>query len=287
MPRRKDIPQQQTCAPARASGEESVLMRWNDLCGAELLAGNYHHHAFLPHWHDAYMLSATAQGPQRIRYRGTEQILSPGDLVSLNPGEVHDGEAADPQAGWHFRALYLSEAIVRDMLQIYDSALSPVFESVLRNDRAAADFLQLHTRLQEALSQLERESLLALSLPDFFGIRNSPAVERGLPRASPALRRVRDYLDAEWANAVSLDDLSAISGCSRYHLLRSFRTAFGLPPHAYQMQLRVWRAKDLLFQGMAASEAALETGFYDQAHMTNVLRRYTGATPRRMRTVAQ
>jgi AraC-like DNA-binding protein len=287
MPRRKDIPQQQTCAPARASGEDSVLMRWKDLPGAELLAGDYHHHAFLPHWHDAYMLAATAQGPQRIHYRGTEQILSPDDLVSLNPGEVHDGEAANPEGGWQFRALYLSEAIVRDMLQIYDSPLAPVFESALQDSQAAADFLQLHTKLQHASSKLERESLLTLSLPSFFGIRDSSAVERGLHRASPALHRVREYLDAEWANAVALDDLSSISGLSRYHLLRSFRTAFGLPPHAYQMQLRVWRAKDLLFEGMPASEAALETGFYDQAHMTNTLRRYTGATPRRMRTVAQ
>jgi AraC-like DNA-binding protein len=49
------------------------------------------------------------------------------------------------------------------------------------------------------------------------------------------------------------------------------------------MQLRVMRAKELLFGGMAAKDAALEAGFYDQAHLTNALRRYTGVTPGRVR----
>ena len=52
--------------------------------------------------------------------------------------------------------------------------------------------------------------------------------------------------------------------------------------HAYQMQLRVVRAKELLFNGIAAKDVALEVGFYDQAHLTNALRRYTGVTPGRV-----
>jgi AraC-like DNA-binding protein len=76
-----------------------------------------------------------------------------------------------------------------------------------------------------------------------------------------------------------LKELSKIAGLSRYHLLRSFRSRFGLPPHAYQMQLRVLHAKEFLFAGMAAKDAAQEAGFCDQAHLTHALRRSTGVTP--------
>jgi len=133
-------------------------------------------------------------------------------------------------------------------------------------------------------SQLERQCLLSTlsehMLRQTFGFR--PRRGGTLAASRSALDTVREYLDARWVSPVSLDELAAVAGLSRYHLLRSFRMRFGLPPHAYQNQLRVRHAKELLFQGAAITKAALESGFYDQAHLTNVLRRHTGVTPARL-----
>jgi len=269
-----------TLCPARASGETSVLLRWSELDGAELLHGDFHHHAFLPHWHDAYMLSISAHGHQRLRLGGTEHIVSPGVLTSLHPGELHDGEAADPATGWHFRALYLSEELVRSALSDDDAPafeVSPVDSSPLGNT-----FLRLHTALQHAATRLERDSLLTHYLPQFFQ-RDYSFTNRSISRSDTSgVERVRDFLHAAWHNPVPLEDLAQIAGISRFHLLRTFRKRYGLPPHAYQMQLRVRHAKEMLFAGMPLREVALDAGFYDQAHLTNTLRRYTGATPGRL-----
>ncbi|ADV82208.1 helix-turn-helix transcriptional regulator [Terriglobus saanensis] len=283
MARSIEAPPKRALCPARAAGETSVLLRWSELDGAELLHGDFYHHAFLPHWHDAYMLSISAHGHQRLRLRGTEHIVSPGVLTSLHPGELHDGEAADPATGWHFRALYLSEELVRSSLSDDDLPETPAFEISPRDSQPLGEtFLRLHTSLQQAESRLERDSLLVHYLPQFFQ-RDRSITNRSVSLSDTSgVEHVRDFLHATWHNSVPLEDLAQIAGISRFHLLRTFRRRYGLPPHAYQMQLRVRHAKEMLFAGMPLREVALDTGFYDQAHLTNTLRRYTGATPGRL-----
>jgi len=82
---------------------------------------------------------------------------------------------------------------------------------------------------------------------------------------------------------VSLEDLAAAAGLSAFHLLRVFKKATGLTPHAWLTQLRVERARHLLLAGVTPAETALATGFYDQSHFTNTFRRFMGVTPRRYR----
>jgi AraC-like DNA-binding protein len=70
---------------------------------------------------------------------------------------------------------------------------------------------------------------------------------------------------------------------SPFHLLRVFRAAVGLPPHAYQIQLRVARAKELLRAGMPIAAVAVEVGFVDQSHLTRHFKRLVGVPPGRYR----
>lgn len=91
---------------------------------------------------------------------------------------------------------------------------------------------------------------------------------------------VRRHLCDHVADPVRLDDLARLAGRSRCHLLRMFQQVTGLPPHAYQTQLRVEAAKGLLAAGHAITQVAAETGFSDQSHFSRVFRDLTGATPR-------
>jgi AraC-like DNA-binding protein len=81
---------------------------------------------------------------------------------------------------------------------------------------------------------------------------------------------------------VTLHELAAVAGMSAYHLSRLFRLETGLPPHEYQTQLRVLRAKTLLLRGESASEAAYSAGFASQSHLIRHFRRLVGTTPGRL-----
>ncbi|MBZ2172230.1 AraC family transcriptional regulator [Nitratidesulfovibrio sp. SRB-5] len=109
----------------------------------------------------------------------------------------------------------------------------------------------------------------------------APRPETAVPPETTAIiDAVRRHLRDHVADPVRLDDLARLAGRSRCHLLRMFQQATGLPPHAYQTQLRVEAAKGLLAAGHSISHVAAETGFSDQSHFSRVFRDLTGATPR-------
>jgi AraC-like DNA-binding protein len=94
------------------------------------------------------------------------------------------------------------------------------------------------------------------------------------------LRRVFDYIEENLANDVSLSELAAIVDLSRAHFSRQFKTSTGLPPHRYQLALRIERAKNLLLQSnLSLKEVALSCGFFDQGHLSKSFRRLVGLSP--------
>ena len=57
----------------------------------------------------------------------------------------------------------------------------------------------------------------------------------------------------------------------------------GLSLSAYQMQIRIDRAKKLLARGTPIARVASEMGFYDQSHFGSHFKRLVGTTPRNYR----
>ena len=103
---------------------------------------------------------------------------------------------------------------------------------------------------------------------------------------SPRIRRVQEFVEVHVGEALCLDDLAEVAGLSRYHFSRVFREEVGQTPWAFVRDRRIERAKDLLAEGRSPAEAAHEAGFFDQSHLTRVLRRFDGRTPGDLRDAA-
>ncbi|HEY9645506.1 MAG TPA: AraC family transcriptional regulator, partial [Chroococcidiopsis sp.] len=90
---------------------------------------------------------------------------------------------------------------------------------------------------------------------------------------------VRAYLEAHYAEPVSIDHLATLAGLSPYYLIRSFRQQVGLSPHSYQLQWQLRQAKRSLHSPAPLSDIAIATGFYDQSHLNRHFKRAFGITP--------
>src|SRR5215207_1673957 len=104
-------------------------------------------------------------------------------------------------------------------------------------------------------------------------------------RRPPAwLAQLQDYLMSDLAIVPDLATLAAIAGVHRVHVARAFRDHLGCTVGDFVRRLRVRRACELLTAtAVPLSDVAMRAGFFDQSHMTRVVKRFLGVTPAALR----
>jgi AraC-like DNA-binding protein len=135
----------------------------------------------------------------------------------------------------------------------------------------------LVTRMSHPVVPLE----CAATLRPVLGRLTASAAPVGslLPRQGTPLGAARDYLRAHSIESVTIAELADMMGLAESHLIRAFQREFGLPPHAYQMRLRLAAACELLASGLSVSTVAFECGFADQSHLSRNFKTVYGLTP--------
>lgn len=231
------------------------------------------------HWHSTLYICVVTKGASRLDVRGSSLITTTHTLGVVASGEVH----ANQKTGCTFRCIFIAPDLLRSAVeQFLEHAIpNPEFRSgEIADPQAALRFLELHCVLENPSSELERDASLFDFLQQFVSRHGAASVATPKECAEDAaVLRVKRLLDERYAEAVSLRELARLTGLSPFHLNRCFARKVGLPPHAYQLQLRLKSAKAFLGEGRSASEAASIAGFYDQSHFTHHLKRSERMTP--------
>ena len=103
-----------------------------------------------------------------------------------------------------------------------------------------------------------------------------------MPQVPPAryLLRAKDFVDARYADAITVDDLAAVAGLSRAHFSRMFTRTFGESPHAYLQSRRLERAAALLrYTDRSAAEVGVMVGLQSIGSFTTSFARVFGRPP--------
>jgi AraC-like DNA-binding protein len=158
----------------------------------------------------------------------------------------------------------------------------PFFRTAVVFERdVIRQYLNLHLAFEEPASSLRTQTLLLDFLSTLISrfAENSSSTFPASGQERLAVTRACEYLSEHYAENVSLEKLASIAHLSPFHFSRVFAGTLGLPPHAFQTQLRILRAKALLRQGYSISAVAAETGFADQSHFTRHFKRLMVITP--------
>lgn len=243
----------------------------------------------------AYVIGIAAGRAYHLRRGRESRIVRPGQLVVLDPSAAHSGSPAEGGA-WAGRLLVIEPPDADDGYgmpprgapfpdPLVGAGHVPGPDENNHGTTLARCFRALHQEMEQPGSALEREGavwsfLARLAAPGDPADR-SPAVPDPAVRAAVAL--LRDDI----ARNVTLDELAAAAGLSKYELVRRFTAGVGMPPHSYQVAMRVSLARRLLERALPPAIVAAEAGFADQSHLTRHFTRRVGLTPARYARAAR
>ncbi|CAN7392992.1 AraC family transcriptional regulator [Rhizobium sp. LjRoot254] len=232
-------------------------------------------HSFARHTHEEFGIGVIEHGAQKsLSGRGMVEAGA-GNLITVNPGEVHDGiPIGDEGRTWsilYFRPELVAEAAADVFAEDRQAEIThPVMADPLLASRFRGLF-RILTSMPDA--GLAGESGLLDIVARVICERRAAVV------VFPDIRHARAMIDDDPSAGHTLAGLAREAGLSRFQLLRAFEKTTGLTAHAYIVQRRVDLARRLIADGVSLAEAAASSGFSDQSHMTRVFVSKYGISP--------
>lgn len=164
------------------------------------------------------------------------------------------------------------------------NVVRPIVERDAPLVRAALLALADDVRAGQPFGPMYGETLCATVAVELLRLTD-PALLPGERGFGPADREfLRDHIERHLAEPLQLRQLAALVGLSPSGLSRAFKASFGLAPHAYVLQRRLERARQLLRGSrLPLTDVALACGFASQSHFTDAFTLRVGQPPGRYR----
>lgn len=237
------------------------------------------------HWHTTFGVGLIERGAHRSMSGRGIVDAQVGDVITTNPGEVHDGRPL----GWasrRWRMIYLDPVVMASMVGQPETPAVDVrlTRPVIQDTALIRALRQLLRRLERWSAASHRSTDAALGCEEAL-VRTCGRLLSGHSTATPTVEargdvaHVRERLADELVSTPSLSELAAIVGLSRYQLLRRFERVYGMTPFEWQRQVRAERARVLIGTGSSLAQVAADCGFADQSHMTRAFVGHFGFTP--------
>lgn len=240
---------------------------------------------FPNHFHECYVIGFVESGRRHLTCKNKDYIIDAGDLVMFNPLDNHAcHQATGKPLDW--RSIGINEDIMRESAgQITGRDYSPKFTSTVAYRSEAVSLLRkLHDLIMDQRADFEKEEIFFFLLEHLIREYTEPAQEN-LSAVSEEIQKACAYMEDSFAELITLDDLSKLSGSNKYTLLRNFTKQRGVTPYQYLVTIRIGEAKKLLEKGVDPLDAAMQTGFADQSHFTRFFKKLIGLTPRQYRDI--
>ncbi len=245
----------------------------------EFLTADFNKASFDRHFHDTFSIGLVTSGLNAFSYRGRRVEVPAGALCIADPGEVHDGGLAG--SPWSYINIFVPTGLLQTLSFEFGLQSQLAFQAGCITDKPSRLYM---TRLFKTLlvTGADNARIDELAILAFGHLLKHHLVDRTQitpPIKGKVANRAIDIMRDCAGKEVSLSLLSEETGASRYAVIRAVSASIGITPVAYMTQLRIHRAKQLIWGGAPIAEAAIEAGFSDQSHLTRIMKRFMGITP--------
>jgi len=271
--------------PQHNSVERLEIIRPLSIPGTELLVAKNSSKIWKV-FHETYTLCSCSRGMASWQHGGKEFSSGVGSNMLMEPGEMHCTNTIHKPVD--IKVLLIDPAVVIEAAKELGISKNPHLRYVSNNDPGLFGlFHRFCTAVEMEESCLEQQSLFAACIRNLLNHTERRPATLSTYNAQRAIERIKHYLQERFAEPVSLDELMALTGLSRYYLVHTFAKQIGMPPHMFQINIRIARACTLLKAGVSSTNVSTDVGFADQSHFTRHFKRVWGITPNRYATAVR
>ena len=245
------------------------------------------------HQHDFYEVYFFIGGSVEYSVEGRTYELKSGDLLLINPLELHQPRIAPDQQDYERIVLwinknYLSELCFNktSLTRCFDSS-QPDHTNLLRPTKIQQTYISamLTELINENKSdsyavEIASEAILLRFLVELNRLTiNSESAEKKEDGSSSIIPDVLEYINKHFCEKLTLNSIANEFFVSKYYLSHAFNSAVGTSVHRYIVLKRLIHAKQMLLSGIRSTTAAENCGFNDYAGFYRAFTAEYGVTP--------
>ena len=247
---------------------------------------------FLPHWHESVEILYLRQGGMQVLCDKDLFEVKEGDIVFVNPSTVHSGRCTAETVAYSCFIIDLKLFIGKGMdvadrelyaLQKGVNKVSPVIRGDGGLNALLEEIIRLNEQPMERYAMLIKAKLFLLLSILIHDYKNRDAVAAERP-GTEGIVRVLDYLNADYQNQITLEDMALRSGFAQTYFCKAFKRATGQTPVEYLNTVRIHKAYELLADtSLPVSEVSARVGFQSQNYFCRQFKKHLGVSPTQVR----
>lgn len=230
------------------------------------------------HTHHFTELLFVVSGEGSFSFNQEQSPLRRGDLVIIPPYTEHTERSSQN----HPLEYYVLGIDGISFLSQKDRECAQVFCNFEHDPSIHELFRQMLYEIRTAQygSQTICQHLLEILILKIIRSQQLIPVSINSIRMTKECAQIKEYLDSNYAEHITLDTLTGLTHMNKYYMVHSFTKYAGLSPIQYLYQTRLKRAQHLLKNtNYSISDIASSTGFSSQSYFTQIFRKNFNMTP--------
>ncbi len=234
---------------------------------------------FPNHFHNYYVIGLIEAGTRILNCKNVDYTVTGGNILLFNPNDNHGCVQCD-NSTLDYRGLNIPVRTMSSLSkEITGVSMIPGFaENVIMDKELNIYLRSLHQIIMNGGEKFEKEEMMLLFITLLIERYGQP-FEKCIPDCRKEIELACLFMEENYAQHITLNQLCDCSNLSKSTLLRAFTKTKGITPYRYLQSIRVGKAKTLLETGCTPVSAALQTGFTDQSHFTNFFHMFIGLSP--------
>lgn len=231
------------------------------------------------HIHETFSMGINIKG-KSIYTNKNEKFEFEKDMIAIvNTNEIHSCNPINETPNLYYM-LYLDENWCFKIQKSIDKNLKkfqPFPNAILYSKEVYETFKTLCEIIFSDISFEEKEE----ELINFFSNLFECYLEKSNQKIEDnSFEEITNFLKDNYTENISIEDLASKFNINRFYLIRVFKSKLNITPHAYFLNIKINRAKELLKMGNSITQTALECGFTDQSHFHRNFLKIVATTPK-------